>query len=74
MQHMKWIRDNYHVPAKRGARIEYSGNEIARFIQGFIYQPKRGTIVSARNGYIRVRFDNSNMINILHPTWRVRYL
>ena len=71
---MKWIRDNYNVPAKRGARIEYSGDEMAKFIKGFLYTPRKGTIVSARDGYIRVRFTDSDMIHTLHPTWKVRYL
>lgn len=74
MKHMEWIRKNYNVPAKRGARIEYSGDETAKFIQGFLYQPKRGTIVSARGGYIRVRFDGSTLVQAFHPTWKIRYL
>ncbi len=74
MKHMEWIRKNYNVTAKRGGRIEYSGDEMAKFIQGFLFQPKRGTIVAARGGYIRVRFDNEIMIKALHPTWKVKYL
>lgn len=73
MQHMKWIRDNYHVPAKRGARISYD-DDISKFIRGFLWKRKTGTIVAARGGYIRVRFDHENYITTLHPTWRVKYL
>lgn len=74
MKHMEYIRKYYNVPAKRGARIEYYGDSLAKFIMGFLYQPKRGTIVAARNGYLRVRFDDNNRIATLHPTWNVRYL
>ena len=74
MKHMAYIRETYKVPAKRGGRIEFSGDETAKFIMGFLYQPKRGTIVSARGGYIRVRFDGYTTWRALHPTWKVRYL
>jgi len=71
---MEYIRKTYNVPAKRGARIEWDGDETAKFIRGFLYSPRRGTIVSARDGYLRVRFDNEKTVKILHPTWRVKYL
>lgn len=74
MKHMEYIRKTYRVPAKRGARIEYDGDSLAKFIKGFLYKPKRGTIVAARGGYIRVRFDNETQIVSLHPTWEVEYL
>jgi hypothetical protein len=62
---MKWIRDSYHVPAKRGARIEYTGDG----------KPKIGTITSARSGRLNVRFDGEDFTSfILHPTWKIRYL
>ena len=71
---MKWIRDYYNVPAKRGKKIEWSGDDLAKFIYGFLYQPKRGTIVASRGGYLRVRFNGERHITTLHPTWKVRYL
>lgn len=71
---MKYIRDNYKVPAKRGARIEWDGDEMTKFIQGFLYRPKRGTIVATCGEYLRVRFDYQAHIVTLHPTWKVRYL
>ena len=73
MKHMQWIRDNYNVPAKRGARIEFT-DSTALFIMGFLYQPRRGTVVAARGGYLRVRFDNEKFIRNLHPKCNVRYL
>jgi hypothetical protein len=71
---MKRIREYYNVPAKRGARVEYGGDDLAKFIRGFMYAPKKGTVVGSRGDYIRVRFDGSSAIETLHPTWKVRYL
>jgi hypothetical protein len=71
---MKYIRQYYGVPAKRGARIEYSGDETSKFIQGFLFQPKKGTIVGAQDQYLRVRFDGSTRIETVHATWKVKYL
>lgn len=69
---MEYIRKTYNVPAKRGARIEYT-DETGKFIMGFLYQPKRGTIVRSRGQYIRVRFDGETLVRTLHPK-SVRYL
>ena len=58
---MEYIRKRYKVPAKRGARIRFDG----------CYA---GTIVAARYGRLRVRFDGQKRIARLHPTWGVEYL
>lgn len=71
---MQYIRDTYKVPAKRGARIEYSGDETEKFLKGFLYKPRKGTVVAAKGNYLRVRFDGKREIATLHPTWKVRYL
>jgi hypothetical protein len=55
---MEWIRRNYGVPAKRGGRVRFFGDE--------------GTIASATH-YLRVRMDDGRRV-LLHPTWRVEYL
>lgn len=55
---MKWVRDHYDVPAKRGGRIRFEG--------------RLGTIASATH-YLRVRMDDGQRV-LLHPTWRVIYL
>ncbi len=63
---MKWIRENYDVPAKRGGRVIYTGGKT----------DERATIMSARNGSLRIRFDGSAHTHPLpfHPTWELRYL
>ena len=75
MKHMEYIRKYYKVPAKRGARVEFY-DDTYHFIYGFLANEKRkkGTIVAARGGYIRVRFDNVDGIYTMHPTWNLRYL
>ena len=61
---MKYIRKAYRVDAARGRRIAYSGNGSTMI----------GTILSARDSYLRVRFDGAKRIHTLHPTWMVVYL
>lgn len=66
---MDYIRRAYGVPAKRGARVNYTGG-------GF---DDLGTIVSAKGGRLRVRMDKPSMGGKtltfkLHPTWKVEYL
>ncbi|SPU49879.1 hypothetical protein [Bordetella trematum] len=61
---LNYIRDTYGVPAKRGARVEYTGNGCA--IQG--------TITSSRGAHLMVRLDGHKFSNPFHPTWKIRYL
>lgn len=60
---MKYVRDYYGVPAKRGARIV------------FVWKGRRaGTIVGSRNQHLRVRFDDEpKRVETLHATWEVEY-
>lgn len=58
---LKYIRDYYKVPAKRGMRVTVDG--------------KPGVITaSARGPYIMVRFDGDKFSRAAHPTWRVEYI
>lgn len=58
---MKYIRDTYGVPAKRGARI--------------LFQGKPYVILSAKNGRLRIWAcpDRIPVIKTIHPTWEVDY-
>ena len=58
---MEHIRKVYNVPARRGGRIRFEGRDT-------------GTIVAARNGRLRVRFDGQKCVAFLHPTWEIEYL
>lgn len=64
---MQYIRDTYHVPARRGGRVRFDGH---------IWR-----IASATSAHLRVwRFEmlsigEANYFEaIIHPTWRVEYL
>ena len=57
---MEYIRNYYKVPAKRGAKIQYKG--------------QNGTIVGALNGCLRVRLEGEKKIKTYHPTWEIKYL
>jgi len=63
MNELKYIRDWYGVPAKRGGRIRY-GKAL----------PAEGTILSGKNARLRVRLDDSKRTVLLHPCWEVTYL
>ncbi|CAH1691706.1 conserved hypothetical protein [Hyphomicrobiales bacterium] len=61
---MSRIRQRYSVPAKRGARVEYSGHG----------SPITGTITRSIQDNLWVRLDGSKRSVILHPEWGLRYL
>lgn len=62
---MKYIRDYYKVPAKRGAKIRYMASD---------GDDCDGVITSSKDQYLRVRFGNDKRTVLLHPTWNVAYL
>jgi len=61
---MAYIRKTYNVPAKRGARVEYTGRGVV----------EPGTIIGARDTRLRIRLDGHRNNGIFHPTWELRYL
>lgn len=61
---MAWVRKTYGVPAKRGGRVEYSGEG----------RPELGTIASASGGRLCIRLDGIRHTMPFHPTWKLRYL
>lgn len=57
----KYIQDYYGVPAKRGQRVKH--------------KDKLGTITSAQNQYINIRWDgDKNQMGPYHPTDEIEYL
>jgi hypothetical protein len=56
---MKYIRDTYHVPAKRGMRVEANGH--------------LGRIVGAPGGYLKIKIDMHKKPELYHPTWHMIY-
>lgn len=68
---MAYIRQYYGVPAKRGARVRFTW---PTWVRRHGAEGSVGTIVAAKNQYLRVRFDaDPTRIFTLHPTWEVEY-
>lgn len=63
---MQDIRDAYGVPAKRGARVKFTGNPHKN--------PSFGTITGTRGQYLRVRMDGDDRTGTYHPKWEMEYL
>lgn len=61
---LKYIRDNYHVPAKRGGRVIYDDSD----------GPRMGTITCAYGARLGIRLDGEKNSQPYHPTWKLRYL
>lgn len=61
---LDWIRKNYDVPAKRGGRVEYTGEG----------RPELGTICEAQGAHLSIRLDGKKHTLAFHPTWKLRYL
>ena len=61
---MTYIRKTYDVPAKRGGRIEYTGNG----------KPELGTIRGVNGAHLLIRIDGCKHNMPFHPTWKLRYL
>jgi hypothetical protein len=62
---MKYIRDHYGVPAKRGGRVRFTGGSNG---------PITGTITSSHGPHLRILFDGDKHSLPVHPTWEIEYL
>jgi hypothetical protein len=68
---MKYIRDTYGVPAKRGARVvvvEYVG------VGSRVVRKTGGTITGSRGAHLRIRLDGRAYSLNYHPTHMIEYL
>lgn len=63
---MAWVRKSYGVPAKRGARVRYTGEGRDK--------PEYGTITGTRSGHLLIRLDGVKISFPFHPTWELEYL
>jgi hypothetical protein len=61
---LHFIMKNYNVPAKTGTKVVmYSGKE----------NEKRGKIIGAAHGYLKVKFEGDDQVRLLHPQWEIKY-
>ena len=63
---MDKIRRYYGVPAKRGARVRYTGEGADK--------PEFGTITGTNGAHLRIRLDGQKISYLFHPTWQIEYL
>lgn len=64
---IKYIRENYTVPAKLGAKIRFTPH-------GDKSKMREGIIVGSKDSYLKVKFGEEKQIAILHPTWSIEYI
>jgi hypothetical protein len=62
---LDWIRRNYLVPARRGARVAYDATMGA---------PRHGKVVGARQQYLKILMDGDAKPGLYHPTWMIRFI
>lgn len=62
---MAYIRDAYRVPAKRGGRVEYTGDRCGS---------RLGTITGTYAARLKIRLDGDTRAGNYHPTWKLRYI
>jgi hypothetical protein len=62
---MEYIRRYYGVPAKRGARVAYTGSKGVTVT---------GVITGSDCQYLRIRLDGERRSFRYHPTWELTYL
>ena len=58
---LKYIRDHYGVPARRGGRVRYN-------------KKLEGTIIGSEGALLRVHMDGDGFSLKYHPTWKMEYL
>lgn len=61
---LDYIRWMYGVSARRGGRVEYTGDG----------RPELGTICGAQGAHLSIRLDGVKHTMPFHPTWKLRYL
>lgn len=69
---MKYVRDRYAVPAKRGRRVQYYDKD--GVCEGSWRLRYTGRIMSARQGYLWIRVPTIGRIGPFHPTCGLVYL
>jgi hypothetical protein len=61
---LEYIRDYYKVPAKRGARVRYTGNG----------KTQLGEITGSNGPHLLIRMIGEKTAQPYHPTWKIEYI
>jgi hypothetical protein len=59
-----YINQTYGVSARKGGRVEYTGNKT----------PQLGTIVGVDGPHLLIKLDGDKISRPYHPDWELRYL
>ena len=60
----EWINRTYQLNVRKGTRVVYDGWE----------DPRKGTVVGADNGYLKVALDGDDLPGRYHPTWQLKII
>jgi hypothetical protein len=63
MSQYDYVNSTYHIPAKTGGRVRYTGDK----------EPQMGTIVKSYGNYLGIRLDGEKTVGRYHPTWALDY-
>jgi len=56
---LKYIREHYRVPAKKGMVV--------------LAQGEKGIIQGSSRAYLRIKLDGQSYVGLWHPTWEIIY-
>jgi hypothetical protein len=65
---LDYIRQQYSVPAKKGARVRYTGDK------GPKVNARIGTVTGADGAHLRICMDGDSFSQPYHPTWELEFL
>lgn len=60
----RYINNTYDLAAKKGARVEYTGDHKTKF----------GVITGVEGAHLMIRLDGEKHAYPYHPTWELRLL
>ena len=63
---MKYIRDFYGVPAKRGRKVQYLHPGSCEFVNG--------VITGSRGAHLRIRLEGALKSGLFHPGYHLIYM
>lgn len=69
MSQFDYINRTYGLSVKRGSRVRYTGDAVARKAGG-----KLGTITGVEGAYLKIRIEGDSFSQPYHPTWELEVL
>ena len=69
MSQFEYINRTYSLSVKRGSRVRYTGDCVARREGG-----KLGTVRSVNGAHLMIQMDGEGFVQPYHPTWELEVL